>query len=169
MTTTINRNELWFFISGIQAEKDITSCGQEAMKYKALLYSIATNLGTSEKEATELAEYVCLIGKRGFAEQKKNFTMRIWLSKILVHHCIFKICSSMFSQHGHTANSFQTVNNYLRPLRVYKIPISFRTVYILFHSIGFAESEVGQILNITPIQVRERLAKATAIIKSQHI
>ncbi len=65
----------------------------------------------------------------------------------------------MFSQNANAANSFQAANNHLIASPLSKIPISFRTVYILFHSAGFAEPEVAQILNITTMQIRERLAK----------
>jgi len=162
MAITINRIELAFPMAGAVLEKDFTSCGQQVKKYKTLLYSIATNLGLNEKESKELAEYVCVVGERNFAYQKEGFTLKTWLSKILVHNCIFTISSCLFSQNS----SLQTTNNDLiAPLS--KVPISFGTVYILFHSIGFTESEIAQILNITPMQVKERLAKAMMIIKSQ--
>jgi DNA-directed RNA polymerase specialized sigma24 family protein len=169
MAITIIRSKLGFPVTGTLPEKKFTSCGQEAKKYKTLLQAIATDLGLSEKDSMGLAEYVCLIGERKFADQKEIFLLKTWLAKILVHNCIFKISSSMFSQNANAANSFQAANNHLIASPLSKIPISFRTVYILFHSAGFAEPEVAQILNITTMQVRERLAKGMAIIKSQHI
>jgi DNA-directed RNA polymerase specialized sigma24 family protein len=168
MAIPIIRSELNFPVKGKPPKKDHSSYGQEAKKYKVLLHSIAINLGLNEKESEDLAEHVCLIGGKHFPYQKENFTLRIWLSKILVHDCIFKISSSLFSQNVNAANFFQT-NSYLNSPAEFKIPISFRTVYILVNSIGFTEPEVAQMLNITPMQVRERLAKAMAIIKSQRL
>jgi hypothetical protein len=148
-------------------EKRSEPCGQKPEKYKLLLHSIATSLGLGEKESQELVEYVCLIGKKNYTYQKENYTLKIWLSKILVHNCIFRISSSMFSQNANTANSFQTANHHFMASPFSKIPISFGTAYVLFHSIGFNESEVAQILNISLMQVKERLAKAMIIIKNQ--
>jgi RNA polymerase sigma-70 factor (ECF subfamily) len=167
MAIHLNRSELNFPLIRTVREKTPAHCAENPEKYRIFLYSIAANLGLSEKESKELAEYVCLIGERDFADQKEGITLKIMLAKILVHNCIFKISSSLFSQNANTADSFQTVDNYLIAPSLSKVPISFRIVYILFHSTGFTESEVAQILNITPIQVRERLAKAKTIIQSQ--
>jgi DNA-directed RNA polymerase specialized sigma24 family protein len=167
MAITITRSKLSFPVTGTPPQKRLTSCGQEVKKYKTLLQAIASDLGLNENESMELAEYVCLIGERNFADQKENFSLKTWLAKILVHNCIFKICSTLFSQNANIIDPYQITNNYLIESPLSKIPISFRTVYILIHSVGFTEPEVAQILNINTMQVRERLAKAMTIIKSQ--
>ena len=140
---------------------------QKAENYKTFLLTIAINLGLSEKESHVLVEYVCLAGERNYVYQEKNFPLKLWLSKILVHNCVVKISSVMFSKSGSGFVSFQGSDNYLGSSSISKIPFSFRTVYILFYSVGFEESEVAYILNITPMQVRERLARALMIIKQQ--
>ena len=55
--------------------------------------------------------------------------------------------------------------NYLLPQQLFKMPLSFRSVYILFSLIGFSEKDIAIILNIDTIKVRERLARATHIMK----
>lgn len=165
MTPTTTCREHGFPARRTVRRKKITSFGHEAEKFKPVLHSIATNLGLDGKESKELAEYVCLSGERSFTDQKENFTFKIWLAKILVRNCIFKICTALFSQHANTGNFFPT-SIYASTLS--EIPISFRTVYVLIHCIEFTEPEVAQILNINTMQVRERLAKANAIIKGSH-
>lgn len=168
MAITIKRDGHNFPVAKTLTEEKFTSYREDSKKYITLLHTIATNLGLVEKESMKLAEYVCIIGERSFGYQKEKFTLRIWLSKVLVHNCIFKISSALFSQKANTADFFQA-NNYLNSSAVFKLPISCRTVYILVHSMGFTVPEVAQILNINPLQVRERLSKAMAIIKSQRL
>ncbi|MGN6164898.1 MAG: hypothetical protein ACTHOF_10195 [Flavisolibacter sp.] len=135
---------------------------QEACGYKPLLYKISVSLGLAQKESSELVAYVCQAECKNYAYQNKNFTPKVWLSKALVRHCVLKINSVMFSQ---KENSSQTS---LIPFYMSKIPFSFRLAYILLQSFEFTETEVAQILNLTPMQVRERLSKAMAIVKSYH-
>lgn len=132
---------------------------QKACGYKPLLYKLSVRLGLAQEESNELAEYVCQAGCKNYTYQNKNFTLKVWLSKMLVRHCVFKINSMMFSQKD---NSFQTS---LVPFYISKIPFSFRVVYILLQSFEFTETEAAQILNVTPMQVRERFSKAMAIVK----
>jgi DNA-directed RNA polymerase specialized sigma24 family protein len=132
--------------------------------YHTLLYTIATSFGLPDKEATELVGEVFSSAVKGHVECGKGWPLKLWLSKRLVHKCVFRISSRMFSQPANgPANA---TDNFLRPSALAKIPFSFRAVYILFTLIGFTEPEVGQLLNITPIQVRERMARAVAMMKS---
>ena len=149
------------------AKNTFESSEEKAEKHKSFLQTIALNLGLGEKESQELVAYVCLIGEKNYASQKKNLPLKLWLSKILVHNCVTKISSIMFSKTGSGFNSFQALDNYLLSFPISKIPFSFRAVYILSHSIGFTEAEVAYILNISPMQVKERLARAMMIIKGQ--
>src|SRR5215218_45877 len=167
MKTNINQGEFTSSGNLPLAKNTFGSSEHEAEKHKPFLLMIAINLGLSEKESHELVEYVCLAGERNYVYQEKNFPLKLWLSKILVHNCVVKISSVMFSKSGSGFVSFQGSDNYLGSSSISKIPFSFRTVYILFYSVGFEESEVAYILNITPMQVRERLARALMIIKQQ--
>jgi len=151
---------LQFEMPQVFENNSVASLAQKACEYKTLLYKISVSLGLAQKESNELVEYVCVAGCKSYTYQNKNFTLKVWLSKILVRHCVFKINSMMFSQ---KENSFQTS---LIPFYLSKIPFSFRVVYILLQSFEFTETEAAQILNVTPMQVRERLLKAMAIVKS---
>lgn len=151
-----------FKMPGVFDNNFMSSLEQKACEYKPLLYNMSVSLGLAQKESHDLVEYVCSVGCKNYNYQNKNFTLKIWLSKILVRNCVFKISSVMFSQNE---NNLQTP---LIPFYMSKIPFSFRVVYILFQSFQFAETEVAQVLNITQMQVRERLSKAMVIIKSHN-
>ncbi len=161
MRSNIHQNKLVVPIT-IAALKNDLMINEQPRNYKALLYSIAVNLGFNEKESWTLIENVCLIGERNYARQKKSVTMKVWLSKMLVHHCIFRISSRLFSQSRNETDHLNT-SPFL------KIPISYRIVYILIHIAGFTEPEAAQILNCTRTQVSERFAKALLALKNNYI
>ena len=167
MKTIIDQGEFTSSGNLPVAKNTFGSPEHEAEKYKAFLLMIAVNLGLSEKESRELVEFVCLIGEKNYVYQQKSFPLKLWLSKTLVHRCIVKISSIMFSKSGGAIGSFQGLDNNLISSPISKIPFSFRAVYILLHSVGFTKPEVAYILNISPMQVRERFVKAMTIIKGQ--
>jgi hypothetical protein len=163
MKLNLHINKLASPLHVLLSDNNLGSTEERTKKYKTLLHNIAVSLGLDENESSELVEWVCLNGSRNYDYQSKNFTLKIWLSKILVRNCVFKINSRMFSQNE--SCSFQTENNFLISLHVQKIPFSLMVVYILLHNFGFTEKEAAQILNITPMHVKERFAKAMFIIK----
>jgi hypothetical protein len=76
---------------------------------------------------------------------------------MVVHDCISTISRRLFNLQN--MGSYQQDIGFTPP-RLLKIPFSYRTVYILYHSAGFNNTEIGELLNISSIQVRERLIKA---------
>lgn len=161
MRTNLRQNKLVVPITIAALKNDLTN-DEQPKKYKALLYSIAIHLGLDDKESEEITENICLAGERDHARQKKSYTMKLWLSKMLVHHCIFRISSRLFSENRNAIDHLNTSP-------VLKIPISYRIVYILIHIAGFTEMEAAQILNCTRMQVSERLAKALLAVKSNYV
>jgi len=167
MKTNINQGEFTSSGNLPVAKNTFGSPEHKAEKYKGFLQTIAVNLGLNEKESRELVEFVCLIGEKNYVYQQKSFPLKLWLSKTLVHSCIVKISSIMFSKSGGAIGSFQGLDNNLVSSPISKIPFSFRAVYVLLHSVRFTEPEVAFILNISAMQVRERFVKAMTIIKGQ--
>jgi len=146
-------------------ENQLSNYGQTAKKYKAFLHTLALSLGVDEIESEELVRHVCSAAEANYGRPAKSFDLKLRLSKIVVHNSIFKISTRMFSQSGNATGAFLVSVNGLIPKSIYEIPISFRTVYILIHVMGFSESETAYVLNSTPMQVKERLARAVAILK----
>lgn len=126
-----------------------TLVGSEAEKYRTLLHSIAIKLGLGNDESCELVEHALCFGQKNYSHQN-NITLKVWISKNLVHNCIFKINSILFSQRNGESD----------PSCTSKMPISLRIVHVLYNCGSFTEQEVAYMLNITPRLVRERLAKA---------
>ena len=135
-------------------------------EYKPFLHKIAASFGFDEMQSRELAEQVLVQANRSYSIPSQHDRLKVWLSKSIVHKCIFKISSSIFSQTPAATNSCFSKDNFLHTAKAPEIPLSFQTVYSLVRLIGLNEMEVAEILNITPLQVRERLGKAQKMIKS---
>ena len=119
-------------------------------KYESLLYRIANSLGFYDREAMQLVEETYRRNAQ-FNEEVYQSGARIALTRTLVRQCIFRISSTIFSK-----------PTLVTPGRV---PLSFQTVYILFHMFGFDEREIAQILNVNALLVKERLGRAAQLIK----
>jgi hypothetical protein len=137
------------------------------IQYDPMLLQIVHAFGFTAKEYAQLLEQQFL------KNDSKNFQCyeqnRVEQAKRLVRQCVYKISSRIFNQ-SESATSFSGEGmpfNSNLTAQLVKIPITFRTVYILFHIIGFNEKELAYILNISIVQVRERLARAAAMIPNR--
>jgi hypothetical protein len=132
-------------------------------QYESMLYQIATAFGFGAKSYNEFVEQAYLTISR--RSSTFRWPTRIEMAKAVVHQCVYKISCGIFSQKSQ-ATSFPGTAvqlNYQVSAHLSKMPLSFRTVYILFQ-VGCSEEEIAYILNINTIQVKERLRKATMII-----
>jgi DNA-directed RNA polymerase specialized sigma24 family protein len=140
--------------------------GEDFNHYRPLLYTISVRLGLSEKDAFSIVEEICVPGKKSFEDQKEGLSTRLWLSRLTVRRCIFIISSRLFRQIGNGRETAMDLGYIPVSTALQKLPLSYRTIFTLIHCIGFTEKETAQLLNITPIQVKERLAKALSRMAS---
>ncbi|HEY9363494.1 MAG TPA: sigma factor [Chitinophagaceae bacterium] len=174
MEPIVNNSILFNFSpAALKGRKDnIELVEVKVKKYRQLLYEIARSFGFDEKESQELVQQSCLYASRHIEEEANHFSFRIWLSKILVYKCIFKISSELFSQAGTDTeeNAFCSLGysryKSSRGFNVQTMPLSLRAVFIL-NNIGFNESEMAEILNTTLLKVKERLSKANAFLNKK--
>jgi RNA polymerase sigma-70 factor (ECF subfamily) len=143
---------------------------EKIKKYEPLLHKIANSFGFSNSETSELVQKVCLQIYRTYTNQDIRFPLKVWLVKVLVHKCTFKISSELFSQHhkepAHIKLMCLNFHSASGGLRLKEMPLSLRAVYIMTNMFQFNEIEVAEILNITPFKVKERLHKALAFLKN---
>lgn len=128
------------------------------LQYEPMLYQIAKAFGFGAKESAEFVELASLkISKRGSSFQRSD---RIEMAKAVVHQCVYNISCVIFGQ-KELSTSFRGAGtlNYHLSAQLSTMPLSLRAVYILFH-VGCSEEEIGYILNISTVQVKERVRKA---------
>ncbi len=133
-------------------------------KYEPLLYKIGINFGFSDGETIALVEQV-ESHRNSFCTDSYTFGLKIWLSKIMVRQCIFKISGILFSQNttfeikprvlGYHSSNQESTHSCIQ-----NMPLSLRTVYILKSAIGFDEIEIAEILNVSSFKIKDRFQEA---------
>src|SRR5687768_751763 len=138
-------------------------------KHENLLTQIVSELGFSKIEAREILTDVCLEAKKQYGAYSGTLPFKVWLSKILIRKCIFKISVDFFNGLENAQLHLQAFEIYSTAKSIFEtrhepIPLSFWIVYLLHNYIGFTEREIAEILNTNPLSVRERLNKALQFI-----
>jgi hypothetical protein len=149
----------------LRSSNELTAAGQKIMKYEPLLHQIAISFGFSNDESCELVQQAFRRAHESYAKQENCYPLKVFLTKCLIHKCIFKISSQLFSQ-SNTACIYSFNSLYTGDLRLQKMPLSLRTVYLLNIKFKYNELEMAEILNTTSVQVKEKLQKALAFIKT---
>ena len=151
-------------------DNDLTLTSTKVKYYEPLLYKIAINFGFGVNETSDIVQQVYAEANRINVEQEHPRAIRICLSKLMIYKCIFIISNKFFSQNtwgGNCGTSFKYYSECKSSLiESSDMPLSYGATYILNHNIGFTEAEVSELLNITPIKVKERINKARSFINS---
>ena len=134
-------------------------------KYEHLLFEITSCFGLSVYESD------CIVNKiKSQAIMKHNtikgaIPLRIWLSKLMVRHCIKNISSRMFNQTASLNSNFSSFNISDYSKNINQLPLSLWTIDVLFNSVGFSEHDIARILDYPESRVRESLHKIKLIVK----
>jgi DNA-directed RNA polymerase specialized sigma24 family protein len=158
--------------SAVMPAAGITVTEPTIMQHTHLLHQIARSFGF---DACEVQDLIGQVHAYACTHRAADcYPLRIWLSKIMVHSCTFRIGSRLFSHCGNTAEGTKagSADDYTRynntcEQRLQEMPLSFRAVYVLRREIGFTTSEIALILNTTPPKVTERYAKALLFLAEQ--
>ena len=149
---------------------NVLTADSSLKKHESLLHKIATSFGLSDNESSNVIKQVYSDADRYNGYKNNGLSVRILLSKIMVHKCIFRISSEYFNSNGSSAGNVKGIS--LPYYRNYKsrglqcMPLSVRTVFVL-STIGFNETEIAEILNTTIIDIKERFNKASVFINSR--
>ena len=143
--------------------------GATIQKHENLLSRIISGFGFNEIEARAILTEVFNQASKEFGKYSGALTFKLWLSKLLVRKCIFKISVDYFSGLQNATLPPQGMPRLSGAASIFvsgdeRIPISFWSVYLLNHHIGFTVTEIAEILNSNPLNVRERLSKALKFI-----
>ena len=142
-------------------------------KYTPLLCKIAFNFEFNHEETDELIGQVDSF-VNSHSGVPDHHLLKIWIAKVMVQRCVFKISVPLFSKNDwRTAkkenssyySDYRSRHNY----KLHDMPLTIRTAFVLSNSTDFSEAEIAELLNITPIKVKERLNKARLIINGRSI
>lgn len=154
-------------------KNDTTSRNTLINKYTPLLYKIASNFEFNYGETNDLVKQVdSFVNSHSSVPDEHLF--KIWIAKLMVQKCVAKLSDPFFDKSDwRTAkiesstyySSYMNKNEY----KLQNMPLTIRSVFVLNNTTDFSETEIAELLNITPIKVKERLYKARLIINEQAV
>jgi hypothetical protein len=152
---------------GLSAKSQPNHVSPGADHYRGFLRTMALHLGMSEKDAESMVDDVVSRTRESFQWQKEKYGLKVWLAKHLVHDCLFRLNSTLFSEAGSGTKTAGSKGGRWGITRAVGFHMGDLLAYILCDVSGFTETEVAQIVNGTEARTRQSLARyRTACKKS---
>ena len=142
-------------------------------KYTPLLHKIAFNFEFNLEETDDLIGQVdSFVNSHSCVPDHHLFKM--WIAKVMVQRCVFKISDPFFSKSDWRTAKKESSTYYAdyrsrHNRKTHDMPLTIRTVFVLSNKTDFSEIEIAELLNITPIKVKERLRKARLTVNGRSI
>jgi RNA polymerase sigma-70 factor (ECF subfamily) len=156
-------------------------------RHNAVLYKIARSFGFNHQDAEDLMQETHVAAYLQLKKFEKRSSYRTWLSRIMVNKCLYKMKIGYFKNERPSSTSIDEESKPLltteTPLTtdeiskkelsriieyaLERIPVMYRTVFMLREVEGFNVSETSELLNITPVNVKVRLSRARALLQKE--
>lgn len=156
-------------------------------KYDPLLYKIASRYGFNKQTAQDVLQDTHLAVYCSLSGFKFKSTFKTWLSKIMIHKCLYKLkygykkyeeCYCLIDQTlscRHVCKEFENVENILleKELKnllqktVNQLPPHYKRVFTLRQIEEYSVAETASLLNISEINVRVRLSRAKIVLQKK--
>jgi RNA polymerase sigma factor (sigma-70 family) len=155
-------------------------------RYNPVLYKIARSYNFNHDEAQDLLQETHIAAYQNLKKFEARSSYKTWIAKIMVNKCLYKLSygSSKYE------TPFQTVDENSQPMfsskkqtteadvlnkelsfilekSLEKIPVHYRTVFLLREVEGFSVAETAEMLNITAVNVKVRLNRAKTLLQKE--
>jgi RNA polymerase sigma-70 factor (ECF subfamily) len=157
-------------------------------RYNSVLYKIARSFGFNHEDAEDLMQDTHVSAYTGLKTFEGRSSYKTWISRIMINKCLYKLKYGYFKNEVLSDNimefTHQPVYSKLKDNQtedvllnreltiileksLQKIPVIYRTVFVLREIEGFSVAETADLLNITPINVKVRLNRAKTLLQKQ--
>lgn len=155
-------------------------------RYNAILYKIARSYNFNHDEAQDLLQETHIAAYQNLKKFESRSSYKTWIAKIMVNKCLYKLSygSSKYevsnqiadenSQPMFSSKKQSTEANVLnRELSIIleksleKIPVHYRTVFLLREVEGLSVAETADMLNLTAVNVKVRLNRAKTLLQKE--
>jgi RNA polymerase sigma factor (sigma-70 family) len=155
-------------------------------RYNAILYKIARSYDFDHEEAKDLLQETHIAAYQNLDKFEGRSSYKTWIVKIMVNKCLYKLSygsnkyersnsmadensEPMFTSKKQNTES-QVLNNELSHIlekSLEKIPVHYRTVFLLREVEGLSVAETAEMLNLTPVNVKVRLNRAKNLLQKE--
>jgi RNA polymerase sigma factor (sigma-70 family) len=182
-------------ITSINSEHEIIAkivAGEMALfevlirRYNALLYKIARSYDFDHEQSKDLLQETHIAAYQSLDKFEGRSSYKTWIAKIMVNKCLYKL--SYGSNKYETSHSIvdekaepmftskkentekQVLNNELSHIlekSLERIPVHYRTVFLLREVEGLNVAETAEMLNLTAVNVKVRLNRAKNLLQRE--
>jgi RNA polymerase sigma-70 factor (ECF subfamily) len=143
-------------------------------RYNSVLYKIARCYGFNHQDAEDIMQETHVSAFTNLKNFQHKASYKTWVSKILIHKCVYKLSYGYFKNEQPGSNNMATetivLNKELSKVlekSLAEIPLTYRTVFILREVEGFNTNETAELMNSTPVNVKVRLNRAKALLQKK--
>lgn len=155
-------------------------------RYNSILYKIARSYDFDHEEAKDLLQDTHIAAYQNLKKFEGRSSYKTWIAKIMVNKCLYKLSygsnkyevshqivdensQPMFSskKQATEANVLNRELSTILEKSLEKIPVHYRTVFILREVEGLSIAETAEMLNITPVNVKVRLNRAKNLLQKE--
>lgn len=157
-------------------------------RYNSVLYKIARSYGFNHQDAEDLMQDTHVSAYIALKDFEGRSSYKTWVSRIMINKCLYKLKYGYFRNEVPTEHVMQSndqtrystivtsqtedllLNRELTIVlekSLQKIPVMYRTVFVLREIEGFSVAETAELLNITTVNVKVRLNRARALLQKQ--
>ena len=154
-------------------------------RYNSILYKIARSYDFDHEAAKDLLQDTHIAAYQNLKNFEGRSSYKTWIAKIMVNKCLYKLSygsgkyetsqivdensQPMFSSKKQSTEA-KVLNRELSNIlekSLEKIPVHYRTVFILREAEGLSIAETAEMLNITPVNVKVRLNRAKTLLQKE--
>jgi RNA polymerase sigma factor (sigma-70 family) len=156
-------------------------------RYNNILYKIGRGFGLSHQDVQDMMQDTHLKAYLNLRNFRREASYKTWLSKIMVHNCLHLMHKS---SHRNEQPLIETINEEMKPIysdpaesvvknmnrkelvklveySLEKLPLHYRTVFILREMEGFSVAETAEMLGITTVNVKVRSNRAKNLLHKE--
>jgi len=155
-------------------------------RYNPILYKIARSYDFNHEEAKDLLQETHIAAYQHLKKFESRSSYKTWIARIMVNKCLYKLSygsskyevshqivdensQPMFSSKKRTteANVLNRELSNILEKSLEKLPVHYRTVFILREVEGLSIAETAEMLDITPVNVKVRLNRAKTLLQKE--
>jgi RNA polymerase sigma-70 factor (ECF subfamily) len=155
-------------------------------RYNTILYKIARSYDFDHEESKDLLQETHIAAYQNLKKFEGRSSYKTWIAKIMVNKCLYKLSygsgkyevsheivdensQPMFSSKKQTteANVLNRELSTILEKSLEKIPVHYRTVFVLREVEGLSIAETAEMLDITPVNVKVRLNRAKNLLQKE--
>jgi RNA polymerase sigma factor (sigma-70 family) len=157
-------------------------------RHNPVLYKIARGYGFNHHDSEDLMQETHVAAFQNLEQFSFKASYKTWISKIMIHKCLYKLnhgssrkerpgsdiiyedAKPMLSNERSITPEQWSLNKEFTSVlehALQKLPLSYRSVFLLREIEGFSVAETAGLLNITPVNVKVRFNRAKAMLQKE--